>query len=292
MLTNSTIEGLRALRLPAMVTGLQEQREHPDYEGLSFEDRLGLLVDKELTERQNRRLQRTLKAAKLRVPAVVEDIDFRRRRGLDRSQVMSLAESHWVEAHHALVIVGPTGLGKTYLACALAHSAIRRGHTALYLRAPRMFDDLAIARADGRISRVMAAWSRVGVLVIDDLLLRPLTPEQAGDLLEIIEDRAHLRSTIVTSQLPVSLWHEALGDPTVADAILDRLLEKPHRIELSGESMRKKQTPTGDDKKKHDHRLHRGPHRRRQPQWEPVTLCRQPSLRLQNPVGIDHQRRR
>lgn len=250
MLTNSTIEGLRALRLPAMVTGLQEQREHPDYEGLSFEDRLGLLVDKELTERQNRRLQRALKAAKLRMPAVVEDIDFRRRRGLDRSQIMSLAEAHWVEAHHALVIVGPTGLGKTYLACALAHSAIRRGHTALYLRAPRMFDDLAIARADGRISRVMAAWSRVGVLVIDDLLLRPLTPEQAGDLLEIIEDRAHLRSIIVTSQLPVSLWHEALGDPTVADAILDRLLEQSHRIELSGESMRRKQTPPTDDKEK------------------------------------------
>ena len=250
MLTNSIIEGLRALRLPAMVTGLQEQREHPDYEGLSFEDRLGLLVDKELTERQNRRLQRTLKAAKLRMPAVVEDIDFRRRRGLDRSQIMSLAEAHWVEAHHALVIVGPTGLGKTYLACALAHSAIRRGHTALYLRAPRMFDDLAIARADGRISRVMAAWSRAGVLVIDDLLLRPLTPEQAGDLLEIIEDRAHLRSTIVTSQLPVSLWHEALGDPTVADAILDRLLEQSHRIELSGESMRRKQTSPADDNKK------------------------------------------
>ncbi len=249
MLTNSTIEGLRSLRLPAMVTGLQEQREHPDYEGLSLEDRLGLLVDKELTERQNRRLQRTLKAAKLRMPAVVEDIDFRRRRGLDRSQIMSLAEAHWVEAHHALVIVGPTGLGKTYLACALAHSAIRRGHTALYLRAPRMFDDLAIARADGRISRVMAAWSRIGVLVIDDLLLRPLTPEQAGDLLEIIEDRAHLRAIIVTSQLPVSLWHEALGDPTVADAILDRLLEQSHRIELSGESMRRKQTPPTDNEK-------------------------------------------
>ena len=181
---------------------------------------------------------------------MIEDIDFRRRRGLDRSQVMGLAEAHWVEAHHAVVIVGPTGVGKTYLACALAHSAIRQGHTALYLRAPRMFDELAIARADGRISRVMAAWARVGVLVIDDLLLRPLTPEQAADLLEIIEDRAHLRSTIVTSQLPVSLWHEALGDPTIADAVLDRLLEKAHRIELSGESMRKKQTPTGDDKKK------------------------------------------
>jgi DNA replication protein DnaC len=222
-----------------MAAGLQEQRERPDYEGLSFEDRLGLLVDKELTERQNRRLQRTLKAAKLRMPAVVEDIDFRQRRGLDRSQVLALADSSWVAAHHAVVIVGPTGLGKTYLACALAHSAIRRGHTALYLRAPRMFDDLAIARADGRFSRLLATWSRAGVLVIDDLLLRPLTPEQAGDLLEVIEDRAHLRSTIVTSQLPVSLWHEALGDPTVADAVLDRLLETSHRIELTGESMRR-----------------------------------------------------
>jgi DNA replication protein DnaC len=241
MLINTTIEGLRALRLPAMVTGLQQQREHPDYESLSFEDRLGLLVDKELTERQSRRLQRTLKAAKLRMPAVVEDIDFHQRRGLDRGQVMGLADSHWVDAHHTVIIVGPTGLGKTYLACALAHSAIRRGHTALYQRAPRMFDDLTIARADGRISRMMANWSRVGVLIIDDLLLRPLTPEQAGDLLEIIEDRAHLRSTIITSQLPVSLWHEALGDPTVADAILDRLLERPHRIELTGESMRRKQ---------------------------------------------------
>ena len=226
------------------------------------------------------------------MPAVVEDIDFRRRRGLDRSQIMSLAEAHWVEAHHALVIVGPTGLGKTYLACALAHSAIRRGHTALYLRAPRLFDDLAIARADGRISRVMAAWSRVGVLVIDDLLLRPLSPEQAGDLLEIIEDRAHQRSTIVTSQLPVSLWHEALGDPTVADAILDRLLEQTHRIELDGESMAESRRRPQTTRRSRDHRPHHGPHGQRQPQWEPVTLRRQPSSRLQIPVRTDHHRRR
>ena len=136
------------------------------------------------------------------------------------------------------MITGPTGAGKTYLACALAHAAIRHGHTALYLRAPRMFDDLAIARADGRLSRLMAAWARIGVLIIDDLLLRPLSADQAADLLEVIEDRARLRSTIVTSQLPVSHWHEAIGDPTIADAALDRLLENAHRIKLSGESMR------------------------------------------------------
>jgi DNA replication protein DnaC len=238
MLQNATIEGLRTLKLDVMAQSLLEQREHPDYQGLGFEERLGLLVDRELAERQNRRLQRCLKSAKLRAPAVVEDVDFRRPRGLDKAQVLSLADAHWVESRQSLIIVGPTGVGKTYLACALAHSAIRQGHTAFYLRAPRMFDELTIARADGRLARLMASWSRVGVLVIDDFLLRPLNPDQAADLLEVIEDRAQLRATIVTSQLPVSLWHEALGDATIADAVLDRLLEKAHRIELTGESMR------------------------------------------------------
>lgn len=238
MLTNATIEGLRALNLDVMAQGLIEQRELADFQGLSFEERLGLLVDRELLERQNRRLQRCLRSAKLRTSAVIEDVDFRQRRGLDKAQVLSLADTHWVTNHHAVVIVGPTGVGKTYLACALAHSAIRHGHTALYLRAPRMFDDLAIARADGRLARLMASWARVGVLVIDDLLLRPLTADQAADLLEVVEDRAHLRSTIITSQLPVALWHEALGDATIADAVLDRVLENAHRIELTGDSMR------------------------------------------------------
>jgi DNA replication protein DnaC len=238
MLLNTTIEGLKTLRLDAMAAALAEQHEQAAYSALGFEERLGLLVDRELTERSSRRLERCLKTARLRTPATVEDINFHHPRGLDRAQILTLGQAHWAQHHQPIVITGPTGAGKTYLACALAHSAIRHGHTALYLRAPRMFDDLAIARADGRLSRLMAAWARTGVLVIDDLLLRPLTPDQAADLLEVIEDRARLRATIVTSQLPVSHWHEAIGDPTIADAALDRLLENAHRIELAGESMR------------------------------------------------------
>lgn len=240
MLANATIDGLYKLGLPAIARGLVEQRERPDHQGLSFEERLGMLVDLELQERENRRLQRALKAAKLRANAVIEDVDFRRRRGLERAQVLELAQSHWVQNRHNLLIVGPTGGGKTYLACALAHAGIRHGHSALYLRAPRMLEDLAIARADGRLARLLASWARVDILLLDDFLLRPLTPDQAADLLEVIEDRSQLRSTVVTSQLPVTHWHEALGEATVADAILDRLLHHAHRIEFSPntESMR------------------------------------------------------
>lgn len=239
MLDNQTIEGLYALKLNAMATGLIDQRERPEYQALSFEERFGLLVDKELTERDNRRLERYLKQAKLRTNAVVEDIDFRRRRGLDRSQFLGLAEAGFVKSHHDVVVVGSTGLGKTYLACALANAAIRKGHTALYLRAPRMLEELSIARVDGRLQLLMARWARIEVLVCDDFLLRPLSADQAADVLEVIEDRCGLRSTIFTSQLPVALWHEALGDPTVADAIMDRVLERLHRVELEGESMRR-----------------------------------------------------
>jgi DNA replication protein DnaC len=239
MLDNATIDGLHALRLPAMAKGLLEQREMRDYEGLSFEERLGLLVDRELTERGRKRLERSLKAAKLRTAASIEAIDFRTPRGLERSQILSLAESHWVGSHHSVAIVGATGLGKTFIACALAQAAIRRGHSALYLRAPRLHDDIALARADGRLPRLLASWARIDVLLLDDFVLRPLAPDQAADVLEVIEDRAQLKSTIVTSQLPVAMWHEALGEPTVADGILDRLLENVHRIELHGESMRR-----------------------------------------------------
>ena len=245
MLHHATIEGLHALKLPAMAAGLAEQAASAAHQALTFEERLGLLVDRELAERDNRRLTRYLKTAKLRTNAVIEDVDFRRHRGLDRPVLLGLAESGWVTNHHNVAVLGPTGIGKTFLACALANSAIRRGHTALYLRASRMLDELAVARLDGRFGRLTASWARIDVLVIDDFLLRPLTADQAADTLEVIEDRAGLRSTIITSQLPIPLWHEALSEPTIADAVLDRMLQNLHRIELEGESMRRPEnTPT------------------------------------------------
>jgi DNA replication protein DnaC len=244
MLTSTTIEGLRTLRLHAMAQGVADQREQLDYAELSFEERLGLLVDRELLARDNRRLQRLLKTAKLKLPAAIEELDYSRPRGLDRHAILQLAESHWVHEHQVVLIVGPTGVGKTFLACALAQAAIRHGHSALYLRAPRMFDELAIARADGRLARLMASWARIDVLLVDDFLIRPLNADQAADLLEIVEDRAQQRSTILTSQLPVTNWHEALGDPTIADAVLDRLLERANRLELVGDSMRRSDAPT------------------------------------------------
>jgi DNA replication protein DnaC len=239
MLNHQTIEGLYALKLPAMAAGLAEQAGSASHQGLTFEERLGLLVDRELAERDSRRLERYLKTAKLRTNAVIEDVDFRRHRGLERPVMLGLADSGWVANHHNVAVVGPTGVGKTFLACALANCTIRRGHTALYLRASRMLDELAVARLDGRFGRLTAAWARIDVLVIDDFLLRPLTADQAADTLEVIEDRAGLRSTIITSQLPIAMWHEALGEPTIADAVLDRVLQNLHRIELEGESMRR-----------------------------------------------------
>lgn len=243
MLVTPTLDKLHALNLMGMARAFSEQLERPDYQALAFEERLGLMVDRELQDRENRRLERNLKSAKLRTSACVEDLDFRHPRGLDRSVVLNLASAQWVDAHHNLLVIGPTGAGKTFVACALAQAAIRLGHTALYLRAPRMLNDLAVARADGRLSRMMTAWAKVDVLVVDDLALQPLTTQQAADLLEVIEDRTERRSTIVTSQLPVAHWHESLGEATLADAILDRLVHNAHRIELRGDSMRKEQQP-------------------------------------------------
>ena len=239
MLMSPTIEGLRELKCTVMARSLEEQRTTTLYDGLAFEERLGLLVDQEIAERRNRRLRRLLQLAKLRCDAVIENVDFSANRGLDRSLVLSLAEPHWVTSHHNVVVTGPTGVGKTYVACALANAAIRHGHPALYVRAPRLFEDLAIARADGRLAKLMASLGRVDILVVDDLFLRPCDTQEAADLLEVVEDRHQLRATIAASQLPVAHWHESIGDATIADAILDRLLQHAHRIALEGESLRR-----------------------------------------------------
>ena len=244
MLITPTLDKLHTLNLMGMARALSEQLEGTEYQALSFEERLGLLVDREAQDRDNRRVERNLKTAKLRSTACVEDIDFRHPRGLDRSQVLSLAGAQWVDGHQNVLIVGPTGCGKSFLACALAQAAIRAGRTALYHRVPRLLSDLALARLDGRWSRLLVALAKVDVLVLDDLALRPLTTDQAADLLEVIEDRNQRRSTIVTSQLPIAGWHDALGEPTLADATLDRLLHNAHRVELRGDSLRRRHDPS------------------------------------------------
>jgi DNA replication protein DnaC len=241
MLSHHTIDKLEAMGLSAMADGLRQQMEQAQYAELSFEERLGLLVDREATWRENRRLQTRLYAAKLRQSVTVEEIDFRAPRGLDRAVLLSLAEAGWVKAHHNLLLTGATGCGKSFVACALAHAAIRNGHAALYVRTPRLLSDLALARGDGRYPRLLNKLARTELLVLDDCLLTPISSEEAKDLLEIVEDRNQLRSTMVVSQLPVDSWHQAIPDPTLADAILDRLVQNAHRIALKGGSMRRRQ---------------------------------------------------
>ena len=249
MLSNQTIDKLDALGLRAMAAGLAEQLSAPGtYDELPFADRLGLLVDKEADARDSRRLAARLKAAKLRYPAAVEDIDFRSPRGLDRSVVVALAQGVWAREHHNVLVTGPTGCGKSFFACALANAAIRQGHSALYLRTPRLLEDLALGRADGRYARTLAQIARVGVLVLDDFLLSPAPLEACRDLLEVMEDRSGLRSTIVASQLPVDKWHPSMADPTLADAVLDRVCQAAHRIAMKGSSMRRRQPgPPGEE---------------------------------------------
>jgi len=239
MLQEPTLDKLQELKLLGMLKAYQEQQQMPDCQALSFEERLGLLVDRELTERANRRLTTRLRFARLRQEACLEDIDFRHPRGLDRSLLLALADCRWIAHHDNCLIVGPTGAGKSYLACALGQQACREGYSVRYLRLPRLLSELAVARGDGRYSRVLAALARVELIVLDDWGTAALAPEQCRELLEIVEDRYQRRSTLVASQLPVTHWHEYLGDPTLADAILDRLVHNAHAITLKGESMRK-----------------------------------------------------
>ena len=247
MLANVTVNKLTELGLSAMAEGLADQLATPGpWSELSFEDRLGLLVDKEADARDSRRLRTRLKTAKLRYPAAIEDLDLRSPRGLNRQVMAELATARWVAHHHNVVLTGPTGVGKSWVACALAHSAIRAGHSALYVRAPRLVEDLAVGRADGRYARLLASLARTSLLVIDDFLLTPAPVESCRDLLEVIEDRAARRSTLVVSQLPFEHWHGAMADPTLAEAILDRILASSHRVALKGPSMRRRDPDTQD----------------------------------------------
>lgn len=243
MLVTPTITKLEALGLGAMAAGLTHQLETPGtFSELSFEDRLGLLADAETDARDTRRLARRLKEAKLRYPAAIEDIDFSSPRGLDRSLIASLAGAGWVTRAHNVLITGATGVGKSFVACALANAALRQGHTAVYLRTPRLSDDLARGRADGRYVRILAGLARVSLLVLDDFLLTPAPAEVCRDLLEVIEDRAERRSTLIASQMPIDKWLAAMADPTLGEAILDRLCAASHRITMKGPSMRRRQT--------------------------------------------------
>jgi DNA replication protein DnaC len=242
MLAHQTVTKLCDLGLSAMAAALADQLATPGpWADLAFEDRLGLLVEREADARDSRALARRLKAARLRYPASVEDLDLRAPRGLDRSVIAHLAGAAWVANAHNLIVTGPTGVGKSYLACALANSALRAGHSATYLRAGRLADDLAIGRADGRYARLLTSLARVSLLVLDDFLLTPASVETCRDLLEVIEDRAGRRSTLVASQLPVDNWHAAMADPTLAEALLDRVLASSHRITMKGPSMRRRQ---------------------------------------------------
>ncbi len=243
MLTHPTLDRLQTLKFTGMAKALAEQMAMPDIEQLTFEERLGLLVDREFTEREDRRLTNRLRRAKLKHTACIEDIDYRHPRGLDKSLIRSLATCQWVREHLNILITGPTGVGKTWLACALTQKACREGYTALYLRLPRLLQELALARGDGRYPKLLTGLAKIHVLVLDDWGLAKLTAENRRDLLEILEDRHGVRSTLATSQLPIEKWHDIIGDPTLADAILDRLVHNAYKIDLKGESMRKTQAP-------------------------------------------------
>jgi DNA replication protein DnaC len=240
MLKEPTIEKLKAMRLDAMATAWAEQQAKPDMNGLSFDERFGMLVDAEWLHRENKRLAKALRDAKLKLTtACIEDVDCAPTRELDRAQLRQLATCRWVAEHHNVLITGMTGTGKTYLACALAQQACRKGYRAIYRRTSRLFSELALARADGSYPRLLARLARADVLVLDDWAMAPITDAERRDLLEVLEDRYGTRSTIVTSQLAHTRWHGHIGDPTHADAICDRLIHNAHKVVLKGPSRRK-----------------------------------------------------
>ena len=242
MLTQPTIEKLNSMKLSAMARSFTDQMQCPDMASLSFEERFGLIVDYQMTDLENRRMLNRLKNAKLRLSASIEDLDFKQGRGMDRSTIMSLAQNQWVKSHHNILVTGPTGAGKSYLACALAQKACRDGHSVFYQRLPRLLQDITVSRHDGRYNKLIAPILKCEVLILDDLLISPMSWEEQRELLEIVEDRYDRKATVVTSQLPVKAWHDAMQDQTLADAILDRLVHNAYKLELKGESMRRKKS--------------------------------------------------
>jgi len=241
MIFQQTLVRLRELRLDGMAAALEDQQAVPDVQELSFEDRLGLLVEREASAREDRRLARLLRQARLRLPVSVEELDLRSPRGLDRSYILRLAGSDWVRQHEVVLVTGATGTGKTFLACALAQAACRHGLSSRYFRVSRLLEELALARADGSYPKLMDRLQKTRLLVLDDFGLAPMAEGERRDLLEILEDRVGRQATLVTSQLPLEHWHEAIGDATLADAILDRIVHHAHRLNLKGGSMRRQQ---------------------------------------------------
>jgi DNA replication protein DnaC len=246
MLTQPTLDRMNAMKMFFMVDAFQRQLASTQSSALSFEERLGLLIDAEWSGREQRKLDQRLRTARLRHSASLEDVDFKAHRGLSRDLVLALGRGDWLRERQNLLITGPTGVGKSYLACAFAERACRSGFTALYLRAPRLYQELAVSRGDGSYGRLLARLTRTQLLIIDDWGLAPLKDQERRDLLEVVEDRYERASTLITSQLPVRAWHEVIGDATLADAICDRLVHCAHRLELKGPSLREaKVKPAG-----------------------------------------------
>jgi len=239
VLTQQTLDKLNVMKLTGMAEALEQQLGSAETARLSFEDRFGLLIDSEWTAREQRKLTRRLRSAKLRHAASLEDVDFKHPRHLDRQQVLSLGSCTWIHSRHNIVIIGPTGIGKSYLSCAFVERACRRGYSATYVRLPRLLHDIAVARGDGSYVRLLSRLARLDLLAIDDWLLAPLRDAERRDLIEVIEDRSERASTLIASQVPVNDWHAGIGDPNQADAICDRLLHNAHRIELEGPSIRR-----------------------------------------------------
>ncbi|MFQ5745256.1 MAG: IS21-like element helper ATPase IstB [Acidobacteriota bacterium] len=243
MLNQATLDKMHSMKMAAMAEAFHQQLGASQAAELSFEERVGLLVDAEWTAREQRKLTRRLRAAKLRHAASLENVDFKAPRRLNRQVVLSLGTGTWITEHHNLIVTGPTGIGKSFLSCAFVEAACRQGFTGTYTRMPRLLHDLAISRGDGSYSRLLARLAKLDLLAIDDWLLAPLKDSERRDLMEVIEDRSERTSTLIASQLPVKDWHGVIGDPNQADALCDRLLHRAHRIELKGPSLRQTDAP-------------------------------------------------